>query len=160
MEESVAAVADKNTPVGVGGWLAFFLVTMMVVSPLKDLTSFGDHLEDVSAVAWLFFVALHGLGWYAGILMLQGKAKGVRWARIRLIVGMCIGVLGGVLIIAAASDPPTTASGVKALFGSIIYSALWLAYLGESKRVKNTYFALAQSEPAKETNGTVPAEKQ
>lgn len=148
MEESDAAVTEKNAPVGpvgVSGWLAFFIATMMVFSPLKDLAYFGSHPEDNgNAFFWLVFVTLHGLGLYAGILMLQQKAKGVRWARIRLIVGMCIGVLSGVLTIAGGSDAPTKASGVKLLFGSIIYSSIWLAYLGESKRVRNTYFAQVQ----------------
>ncbi len=134
----------KDAPVGVGGWLAFFLLTMMVFSPLMDLSYLGAHPEEIhNPVVWLVILAVHGLGYYAGILMLRRRAKGIRWAKIRLMVGAGVGVLGVVgSIVGGLADPHATATPSEFMSGlrTIGYAAIWMAYLGQSKRVKNTYY--------------------
>lgn len=137
------SAADRG-PVGVGGWLAFFVLSMMVFSPLMDAVYFGGHPAELNLVSLLLVVAVHGLGLYAGILMLRRKAKGVRWAKIRLYVSAGVGVLGAIgSIVGGLADPhaTTTAPEFMASLRAIGYSAIWLAYLTGSKRVKNTYGA-------------------
>ncbi len=111
MGESDAAI-QEHVPVGVGGWLAFFLLTMMVFSPLMDVVYLGGHPEELhNPFTWSVIVVVHGLGFYAGILILRGKAKGIRWAKIRLIVGVGVGVLGIAGSIAGGvADPHATAT--------------------------------------------------
>jgi len=152
--DSTQLAVDRDL-VGVRGWLAFFLLTMMVFSPLMDVVYLTEHPDEIyNPIVWLVVIVLHGLGFYAGILMLRGKAKGVRWARIRLIVGLVIAVLGlvGTVLGGFADQKTVTASGITSTLRTIGYSAIWLGYLGESKRVKNTYFhSSAPIEPTKET---------
>jgi hypothetical protein len=152
----------KESLVGIGGWLAFFLLTMMLFGPLMDILYFGEHPNELhNPFTWLVILTVHGLGYYAGILMLRGKAKGIRWAKIRLMVGAGVGALGIVGTIAGGVADPhatTTSSDLMSSLRAIGYSAIWLAYLGESKRVKNTYFHVAApSEPAKE-NAQIPTD--
>ncbi len=146
-----ASPNPKDSLVGVGGWLAFFLLTMMLFSPLMDILYLGEHPNEIhNPFVLLVILTVHGLGYYAGILMLRGKAKGIRWAKIRLMVGAGIGVLGVVGgIVGGLADPNDTAtsSGVMSGLRAIGYAAIWLAYLGQSERVKNTYPSIP--EPSK-----------
>src|SRR5712664_2719807 len=126
----------KESLVGIRGWLAFFLLTMMLFGPLMDISYFGEHPNELhNPFTWLVILTVHGLGYYAGILMLRGKAKGIRWAKIRLMVGAGIGVLGVVgSIMEGLADPNATAtsSDLMSSFRAIGYAAIWLAYLGQS----------------------------
>jgi len=128
---------------------------MMVFSPLMDIVYLTEHPDQIyNHLVWPLVLALHGLGFYAGILMLRGKAKGVKWAKIRLIGGLGTAVLGlvGTVVSGFADPKAVTSSDITSSLRTIGYSAIWLAYLGESKRVKNTYFHSSPSlEPAKET---------
>jgi hypothetical protein len=121
--------------VGVRGWLAFFLLTMMAFSPLMDIAYLTEHPDQIySPLVWLLVLVLHGLGFYAGILMLRGKAKGVKWAKIRLIVGLGIAALGLVgTVVSGFADPKTvTSSDITSSLRPIVYSNL-VSVLGTIK---------------------------
>src|SRR6266481_7077322 len=107
-QDSTDHSTDRDL-VGVRGWLAFFLLTMMGFSPLMDIVYLTEHPDQIyNPLVWLVVLVLHGLGFYAGILMLRGIAKGVRWAKIRLIVGLGVAVLGLVgTIVSGFADPKT-----------------------------------------------------
>jgi Protein of unknown function (DUF2569) len=151
-EKTVEVKESTGGLVGVGGWLAFFLLTMMVFGPLMDLKYLTEHPDQIyKPLVWFLILVQHGIGIYAGILMLQRKAKGVKWAKIRLIVGLSIAALELILTVVGGFMEPKTveSSSIISALRSMIYSAFWLAYLGDSKRVKNTYFP-TPLEPAKE----------
>ncbi len=152
-ETTATAETTQSNLVGVRGWLAFFLLTLMVFSPLMDLAYLGKHPDQISnPLVWILIFGLHGFGIYAGILMLMGKAKGVKLAKVRLIVGLCIAALGLVgSIIGAKGNPDGVGDAIMSGIRSMAYASVWLGYLSESKRVRATYFPTAPEfvEPVK-----------
>jgi hypothetical protein len=158
VSESVSAREDK-TPRGIGGWLAFFILSLTLFSPLVCVARLVDEWQkvptsgaDASLLGYiagldsLISISLALAGIYAGVRLLRVKPGAVRTAKRYLAVSagyfILVGLIGVAGLIAQAGEPVkpdemTTAlvPGVRGLF----YVVIWLSYLTKSKRVANTY---------------------
>ena len=147
---------DRRALVGVGGWLAFFIITLCLnalASPLAALAIASGMNAPVrpSGAAWSGYVAVN---------LLIGVVKAVAYAFMawrlnarqepgtpRLVIKLLWAlVLLPPLVDAAAAalllDVSAHDAGVAfgaGMFRPLIYAAIWTAYLLRSERVANTY---------------------
>jgi len=140
---------------GVGGWLAFFLVTLGVFTPLKAIVllyqlsspeiaaSFGTHWPAIRTCFWVLNGAIVAIAWFIAWRLIFVQ----RWTSVRIAVAglWAMGILPNVIeliaisLISGVSLVTLFANGGFGLFQPLIYSAIWTAYLLQSARVWNTY---------------------
>jgi uncharacterized protein DUF2569 len=133
----------RDTPKGVGGWLAVLCLLLLVWQPLtlaletaRSLSSFAVRGLPMALVV-LAQLMVAGVGVAAGLALMgthRGAATFAKWA----------------LVLAAAMDlfvymtpflPNRRMPGTTPLFAgaSLAYYAIWIAYLSRSTRVRNTF---------------------
>jgi hypothetical protein len=141
---------------GVGGWLAFFLVTLGVFTPLRAMLllfqistnpqiaeSFGERWPAVRIVYWSLNGTIIAIAWFIAWRLIAVQ----RWTSVRMAVAglWAIAILPNIVelvaisLITGVSIGTLLASGGFSLFQPLIYSAVWTAYLLQSARVWNTY---------------------
>ena len=141
---------------GVGGWLAFFLVTLGVFTPLSAVVllfqiftspeivaSFGTYWPSIRTCYLVLNGAIVAIAWFVAWRLIFVQ----RWTSVRIaIAGLwAIGLLPNLVELIAISMitgvPLGTLlnNGGYQLFQPLIYSAIWTAYLLQSARVWNTY---------------------
>jgi hypothetical protein len=138
---------------GIGGWLAFFLVTLGVITPVFSILSVAALSADAAVAAsygelWSTLLALE---W-----SLVGITVAAAWlavwhfftVRSRRTVRLAVAVLWLIALLAVLGEP----LGISLVTGlplgqflgqdvvrPLVYSTLWTAYLLKSERVANTY---------------------
>lgn len=149
-------MADRDELHGIGGWLAFFLVTLGVFGPLASIVSVIGLTNDPVAVSMMgdlwgtvvtFEWAVTGLAcaamWFAVARFFLVR----NWNTVRIAIGVlwlvaALGILVepmGIALIAGL-DPGTIYGGMGlATIRPLIYATVWTAYLLKSDRVANTY---------------------
>ncbi|MFN4097678.1 MAG: DUF2569 family protein [Sphingomonas sp.] len=149
-------MAFRDGPSGIGGWLAFFLVTLGVFTPIR-----------LAATAYSFFAdpqiaAAYGERWpalvTAELMLMAASVVAIAylmwrffmrrtWRTVQIAVAgiwaiavgamvldtFIVALLGGIAIDILVQD--SVADYLKALF----YAVLWTTYLLRSTRVANTY---------------------
>jgi len=151
---------------GVGGWLALFILGLIVFRPLFFIFQIGQYVlllreaTKVSAHPYSFFAwaiatrllhfALIIYGFIAGILLLRIRPHAVYHAKRALLYGLALAVaeyfvgLNGVGLMSAdgyrldAIGHFLTA-GIQYLFRAGFYFTVWYLYLIHSERVRVTY---------------------
>jgi hypothetical protein len=145
---------------GIGGWLLFLIIGLMVLGPLAGFgnlsSAFSDALEQHPQLAsnsqwqtyrnasWVIFFSVASVGFFAGYRLWQNHYPGsVHFAIVALWI---IGPTRTVLDVASAAVIFGSLRGqdqfpeiIGSIIGSCIGSAIWTAYLLRSKRVTNTY---------------------
>jgi hypothetical protein len=150
--QTISEETAEKRFVGVSGWLAFFVVCLVLFSPIGAILELVVTYAQVSSllansmpVLLLFSayallrVSIMALGIYAGVRLIQKKPSAVRAARRYLIAVALAGILialGAVLSPASTGDKSTA---VGSALQTIIFSIIWSAYLERSKRVAATY---------------------
>ena len=122
----------KEEPKGVGGWLIFFIITIMIISPIISLTflftdaplTIYDYIEGFGTISVLIL---------SGIFLLQKKPYAVLFAKL-VLIGMFVTTIIYIFL------------GEFETFMNPIYPIIWFWYLSVSKRVKNTYGKLKEPE--------------
>jgi hypothetical protein len=141
---------------GIGGWLAFFLVTLGVITPISVLVTTGitttsTDVDPGFLSVWPRVVVMEWI--LAGITALACWFALYRFLRVRTWQTVRIGIAVLVLITAIAIfvEPLLAAALLGVSFGQIfqatgselvrpiIYCGIWTAYLLRSDRVANTY---------------------
>ena len=148
---------DDRSLVGVGGWLAFFVIILAVLTPLRVLATLGMDLYGDPAVAsfyadswgaiqafeWSMAILTIGSGWFLAWRLMKVET----WQTVRLVIAgiwlLSVGVtivelLGVSLIGGLPIDKMVVGLGAE-LVRPFIFSALWTAYFLRSRRVANTY---------------------
>ena len=137
---SPSSVVKATGPSGMGGWLALFVFSLILVNPLSTLLILSS-LNPTFVVLSLAFAVFSVV---AGIcLMAKRSAVSVRIAKWFLGFALLYGAAPFVLVLSA--DLPEDARGdliwsaVGGFVKVLIYVAVWLSYLGSSKRIRATY---------------------
>ena len=156
-------MADRNSlpypqaPVGIGGWLSFFVTVMIVFRPLltggsclrvfqtleeatpglavdPSYAAFSNYVYTLTTVAGVLCAS-------AGVLLCLRR----RWSSVKYTIWM-LWLSGPILLLAfgmySAGDEnplPKLFCNPIDLMSSCVFPAIWSAYLLLSKRVKNTY---------------------
>jgi hypothetical protein len=151
---------------GVGGWLAFFLVTLGIISPAVTIfytvTSFGDPeaaylppdlFRTLSTIDIASTVVVVALCLFAAWRLLRV----FNWNSVRIAVATLwlialTNVLVIPLLVSGAVGLPLSmvfeAGGPQTIFRPLGYATIWTAYLLISKRVRNTYGRQSDGETA------------
>ena len=116
---------------GVGGWLAFFVVTIMIISPILSFSlSFSDGTGATTTWDFILILAQISVMILAGIFLIQKKYYAVTFTKI---------VLWGMLISIIFDFFASSMLNLELPKGNIFYPIIWLWYFGSSERVKQTY---------------------
>lgn len=146
---------DDRALRGVGGWLAFFIVTLAIISPLRGLVDlwslFTVGIPPALADRWPLFRAVGvaevlvsiGIGWFLAYRLVAVQNRSTLSI---VIAGLWISSLAvNPLFFAATAfllklpvDRMIAAGGLGLLQG-VGYSLIWTLYLQHSRRVANTY---------------------
>lgn len=149
-------MAYTDGPRGIGGWLAFFLVTLSIFGPLLEIASIVAQLSNPD-IARAYGARWPGVRTSAlalsatGIVIcwfLAGRFLLIRnWRTVRIGVGglwlLCaLNVLVAPLLVSYFGGIPFRAlvnQLLPALVRPVLYAMIWTAYLLRSRRVRNTY---------------------
>jgi hypothetical protein len=148
---------DDRHLAGIGGWLAFFLISIGILRPLSLVASvrgqlyadprlagfYGDQWWLVEGGEWLIVAASIGGLWF----MAWRLTKVENWTSVRIAVaGLWLVDFGGrlleLLLVGSTGRVAAARLGeviAPQLVGPLIIDTLWTAYLLRSRRVANSY---------------------
>lgn len=151
----------NNAPVdfryrGVGGWLMFFVVTLILIRPLTLCAALGQYekawgphygaypfLKVVRIINLIVGIGAMGFSIYAGVGLLRIRANAVQMAKSYLVVSAIALVLVEPLLLLAGLPEGANAAILQALpvdlIKGLVYPTVWYLYLSNSKRVATTY---------------------
>jgi hypothetical protein len=145
---------DKRALVGVGGWLAFFIITLCLnafatlvnafqVSAIPGTARFGADWTAYLALTWgLSAAKAAAFGYMAWRLNARQFAATprivIRGLWIVAVLPGFLDALGGMALLGLSAYDAGRSMGTE-LFRPMIYAAVWTAYLLRSERVANTY---------------------
>jgi len=141
---------------GIGGWLAFFLVTLGVFTPLSSIVSvamlsgeaeiaitYGTAWDTLIAWVWVMAGATAALAWFATWRMIARQ----NWLSVRITIAVlwaiaAITLIGEPLLVSLMTGLSFAelvgAEGIG-LIRPLVYCTIWTLYLLQSVRVANTY---------------------
>jgi hypothetical protein len=136
---------EKKRLKGIGGWLLFFIFTLVFFSPLYQLYDFtanpqfyfwesGAIIYESVAVAIVYYT----WGIIVGILLWKRKPKAVIWAKEFLIAALVVSIFLTIYSYGLFSTEDYDLILYDS-FRSIVYFGIWFSYLNLSRRVKNTF---------------------
>ena len=138
------ALAMSDRPAsGIGGWLLVLCLLLLVWQPLSLGLIASSVLDALPlhglplALTLLGRVLVAALGIAAGLALLGRRAGAVAMARAALVLSAAADVFVYSTPYFPHNRPPGDTT--IALVASLAYSAIWLAYLWRSKRVRNTF---------------------
>jgi len=121
-------MAEKHELNDVGGWLLFFIITLVIISPLFNLFilfSELDFLMFTDIIEMLGFISLFIL---TGVFLWTKKPYAVQFAKVFLITTFIVNIVTSFLL-----------SDFSFIAQSTIYFIIWILYLYNSERVKQVY---------------------
>ncbi len=147
---------------GVGGWLLFFIFTLVFFAPIRNIFSFLDSYEHSVGVfsrlpqshpffayyvsEQLAIFAARGYGIYVGIRLWRTSLGAVDHAKHFLLFLLLLAFadyIGGALIVEAVRPSALSnflsGRSAIALLQSCVYSGVWYFYLLYSDRVRATF---------------------
>jgi hypothetical protein len=136
-------VVTERVEPRVRGWLLVLCVLLLVWQPISLSLTIAGRLDSLSLRGPGFAVILcarflaAALGIAAGLSLLQRRPGAVSLARTSLIFSAALDVLVYATPWYPNNRPPGDA--LLILIGSLMYYALWLAYLSRSKRVASIF---------------------
>jgi hypothetical protein len=139
-------MAKEEKLKGVGGWLLFFIITLVFITPLSTLYYLSS---DYFIIDGLFDtgLALISIGFavwavVAGISLWRKKPEAVIRTKEFLITYLAFAVVSLIIGIIFTSDLLADDIFIEDsvnLVRSLVYFGIWFSYLNMSKRVKNTF---------------------
>lgn len=146
---------DDRALRGVGGWLAFFVLTLALFGPARGALqlaallsqptppAFAETWSMVRAVSVLEFLLNTALSWFLTWRLIQ--VQNAATPRI-VVIGLWAAALvlqpAALLLLAAVGGLPANlilAGAGGSLFQGVCYALIWTLYLQRSVRVANTY---------------------
>lgn len=129
---------------GIGGWLLFFIFTLIIFRPLytlyyllvnPDFYYTGGILDYATVLITLIFII-----WaiVVGILLYKKHHSAVKWAKEFLLIDLATNLLFLGLSFWALTEAELDLI-LYDTFRGIVYFTIWFSYLSKSERVKNTY---------------------
>ena len=140
---------------GIGGWLSFFIFSLIASSVLNfilgaiDISSiFEDktvsltYLYSLAFLDFLYFGGLIGFAIYTIYSLVKLKPNAISLAKMFLILIFLTNLIG--VVFSGVSGEPLAGEtsyfdSTSIIFRSLIFSVIWFLYLTYSKRVNNTY---------------------
>jgi hypothetical protein len=141
---------------GVGGWLAFFILTLALFNPLytaynlytilNETRPLFDQYPGLRTILYADTAgtaALMGFSIYSGIALFRIQPNAVRIAKTYLVLFLIYALLSPFAVFLAglpdAANEAMLGAIIPELLRPVVYFAIWFSYLTISKRVKATY---------------------
>ncbi len=145
---------------GIGGWLLFLIVILMVLGPATGLGRLTNEIQDVEKkfpalavnlqwthykqASWLILAASAAIGFSAGYRLWKiHAAESVRFAIVALWLAGPLGnlcfLVASLLIFGLRANASVMPGMLGVIMASCIAAGIWTAYLMRSLRVRNTY---------------------
>lgn len=145
-----------RTLVGIGGWLAFFVFILAVLTPLRTALNIGELLSQPENAAifgdsWTLIsrieIVLGVISILGGWFLVWRLVKFEHWKTVRIViagiwilgVGLASLELLMISLVGGIAAEVVVSSGTIALIQPVIFGAIWTAYFLKSERVANTY---------------------
>ena len=144
-----------RTLVGIGGWLAFFVIIMAVFTPLATVMNLVELTQpETSAVFGDRMGTIMGLEIGLGLINVLGAwflvwrlVKVERWQTVRIViagiwilgVGLALVELLLLAFVGGVGTDIVVQGGALVMVRPVIFATLWTAYFLKSERVANTY---------------------
>ena len=146
-----------RTLVGIGGWLAFFVIVMAVLTPLRAAVDVTTLLSDPQTAAvfgdsWPLItrieITIAVIGVLGAWFLVWRLVKFEHWKTVRIVIagvwilGPALTVLELLIIVLVGGIDPSLVLGgglLLALIQPVIFATIWTAYFLMSERVANTY---------------------
>ncbi|HEY5721062.1 MAG TPA: DUF2569 family protein [Allosphingosinicella sp.] len=151
-----------RTLVGIGGWLAFFVIVLAVFTPLATMMNiaqlsqaesaavFGDKLSSVMA----FEIVLGLINVLGAWFLVWRLVKVESWQTVRIViagiwilgVGLALIELLLLVLVGGIGADIVVYGGALAVIRPAIFATIWTTYFLRSERVANTYLRDADPE--------------
>jgi hypothetical protein len=123
-------------PQGVGGWLLFFIITLVFVQPISYFFLILIYYDSLYII--LYFILL-SLSLFAGISLWNKYDDAVKIAKRYMIALIVFSIFDIMIVCGGLSSFDCGYYVGENLLSYFIYIIIWWPYLNISKRVKNTY---------------------
>ncbi|MBU1245765.1 MAG: hypothetical protein ABIJ20_03650 [Nanoarchaeota archaeon] len=123
-------MSKKEKTKNITGWLLFFIITLVIISPFLNLYTLFTQLESLGFASIIESLAMVSLFILAGIFLWKKKPYALRFAKVFLITQGAINV--GMFFFYSYSPKAN-------LFSFFGYFLVWALYLYNSKKVKKIY---------------------
>jgi hypothetical protein len=132
---------------GIGGWLAFFILSLIVFSPIVAIRKLGNEAEKFGLmpsviVEGVISFLLTCFGIYAGVCLLRIKLDAVRLAKRYLLACSVYALLIGLFAVLGSvfqTNDKSLFGAVGTMYLNFSYVTVWYSYLQNSGRVAATY---------------------
>jgi len=124
---------------GVGGWLAFLCVSLVLLTPMAALMRVVGILRNRNGEPFelifeaVFVVTIAAFAMVTGVGLVQIWRKALRLAKVYLFVNLALGLLDTIALAEVGGF-----SLAQSVYQNVVITA-WIAYLYRSERVRNTY---------------------
>jgi len=145
---------------GIGGWLLFFSISLIILTPLytlKGLMDYGEatklfnqlpEFKTIVVIDLVISIPLMLFSIFTGVMLLQLRKNAVKIAKIYLLVMLAYSIISAIMpfVVGLPSKITQTIFSdiVKDFVRSLGYFVIWYSYLNVSKRVKNTFTTRSQ----------------
>ncbi|MBE0645513.1 MAG: DUF2569 family protein [Bacteroidetes bacterium] len=144
------AGTDRTKYLGIGGWLSFFIITVMYLAPIVEVGLFSmlwlgfiEHagIEVVTGLPPIAFALLSvlELGFVAWGVAAAWRLKGLRVGAVRFVKIWILSYAACVIVAAIVTALLGMEQDLIFAQRKLIWMALWYAYFTFSRRVKATY---------------------
>jgi hypothetical protein len=147
---------DSARPAGIGGWLAFLIVWMVVLRPLAGIILLNQlkaaSLENPAILEnsnwlvntssfWIIFLIVAALSVYAGLRLWHEHSRAaVKMAIIALWIYSPVAAADLLIARAYLEGAVTWANVATTAASNLAIATVWTLYLLRSRRVRNTYY--------------------
>ena len=153
----MASTSESGELVGIGGWLATFIVIMAVISPVRVLVTtwanlygdpsvaaaYAETWRAIEAYEWTLATVVVAISWFLVWRLVKVRA----WKTVKLVIagiwalaiGLQLAEFLGVALIGRVSVELVLPALFPGVLQPIVFCTIWTAYLLRSERVANTY---------------------
>jgi ribosomal protein L40E len=133
--------SEKKSPSGIGGWLVFFIFGLFASGLASGFASLNMSFDASNAVAIGIGLVLAALAFSSAVLILRKNPRGILLSKVFIVSNLLVSILA---VIGSVGDP-TALGASSAVMGRVMLSSLiWITYLHQSVRVKNTFGVAAK----------------
>ena len=134
--ESAETMEVKKNQSGIGGWLAFFILGLFVSGAILSFESLNLPLDASNALPMLMGLSLAVLAFSAAVLLLRTNPRGILLAKVFIGTNLLVHSLA---IVGSLGDARAVGAASADMGRVLLFSLIWITYLQQSMRVKNTF---------------------
>ena len=133
--------SGNNSPYGIGGWLVVFIFALFASGLASAFESLNMPFDASNAMAIGIGLVLAALAFSSAVLILRKNPRGILLSKVFIGSNLLVTILA---VIGSVGDANALGAS-SAVMGRVMLSSLiWITYLHQSVRVKNTFGVAAK----------------